>query len=125
MKNLADGCKRKVLQKPLESRQDFMEIMIMPDALLPRQFQARLLRVEFPGVNIKNNGAFFTVAFPDAGFNVSIREKPEICPTRTRETRASPLRAAQREFHQLFSNGERFERSVGDAVVGMKADGKY
>ena len=102
-----------------------MQIVIMPDALLPRQVQARLLRVEFPGMNIKNNGAFFTVAFSDAGLNVSIWKKSEISAARTRKADPSPFRATHREFHQLLRDGIRTQWSVGNAVIGMKTNGKY
>src|SRR5687767_13924380 len=95
----------------------------MAKLLRSRQiFYSRLLWVDFPGVQVKDDRAALFVDFSHAKTRVGVRKQPEIAATVERKTTPVHLQHAHRKFVQLIGNFVGTQRCVGDAVVGMKTE---
>src|SRR5690242_10622712 len=98
----------------------------MSNLLRKRQvLHARLARIDFPRMQVKNCRTADVVYFADAILRVCVREQSEVTAAAEREATSKHLHNAHRKLIQAVSNFVRNERSVGDAVIRMKADRKH
>src|ERR1041385_874535 len=98
----------------------------MSNLLRERQIlHARLARIDFPRMQVKNRRPADVVYFADAVLRVRVREQSEVTAAAERKATSKHFDNAHRKLIQAVSNLVRNERRVGDAVIRMKADRKH
>src|SRR5215208_74149 len=85
-------------------------------------FYSRLLGINFPGVQVKDDRTALFVDFPHAKTGVCVGKQPEIAAAAEGEAPAVHFQHAHRKLVKLVGNLVGNQWSIGNAVVRMKTN---
>src|SRR5215212_6909262 len=83
-------------------------------------FYSWLPRIDFPGVEIKDDRPPLLVHFSHAKTGIGVRKQPKIAAAAERKPAPVHFQDAHGKFVKLFRNLVRAERRVRNAVIRMK-----
>lgn len=108
LKDVAHGRKREIAEQAGQPGVSALKIYVVPESRRsPRIFNSRLVRVNFPRMQIEDKLVASLIDASESPARHSIWKQPKVSPARNRQLEPSESRYGDREFNEPITCGRR------------------